>query len=96
MVTPAFSAAAVAICTERVEAKSGDGLLSLTVTVAICTERVEAKTVPQILEQTREIKLQSARSVWRQSCGKSSKWTMARVAICTERVEAKCKRGTPC
>ena len=36
---------AVAICTERVEAKPSDSLLAYSAAVAICTERVEAKSL---------------------------------------------------
>ena len=57
---------AVAICTERVEAKEIKETAITTSDVAICTERVEAK-LSQLLNLTPSVPLQSARSVWRQS-----------------------------
>ena len=54
----------VAICTERVEAKVSLALSSAGVVVAICTERVEAKLWGR--RSGCWIRLQSARSVWRQ------------------------------
>ena len=58
---------AVAICTERVEAKTIHPPIRKGMPkVAICTERVEAKTLPSGVIPPRPV-LQSARSVWRQS-----------------------------
>ena len=56
--------------------------------VAICTERVEAKT--SVWSAIGDYAaLQSARSVWRQSCPAPYDCMALDVAICTERVEAK-------
>ena len=79
---------AVAICTERVEAKCTITYLSAPYVVAICTERVEAKIhfKGHIYIVTQ---LQSARSVWRQSQSIKNPRRVILVAICTERVEAK-------
>ncbi len=58
---------AVAICTERVEAKLSQALSSSRMMrVAICTERVEAKQKDRDITSRLSL-LQSARSVWRQS-----------------------------
>ena len=78
----------VAICTGRVEAKvcrldrPSGGI------VAICTGRVEAKH-EETVAKTLQAGLQSARGVWRQSCGGSGLLLYIIVAICTGRVEAK-------
>ena len=56
---------AVAICTERVEAKCNSKVKFWYGCVAICTERVEAK-VSMHGRCLKQLMLQSARSVWRQ------------------------------
>ena len=80
---------AVAICTERVEAKVNiRGSRSTDERVAICTERVEAKfNAYETINRNRGCNLHGA-------CGGKVTWGAKKyasenVAICTERVEAK-------
>ena len=79
---------AVAICTERVEAKP-DSLEDKPFPPMLQSARSVWRQRALQAEQARALKLQSARSVWRQSL--YSFWVKFRsiVAICTERVEAK-------
>ena len=84
----------VAICTERVEAKyditrAFFRLFRCNLHGA-CGGKGERNRVCYI-----PIRLQSARSVWRQSALPSASDESAVVAICTERVEAKCPSPTP-
>ena len=78
---------AVAICTERVEAKQPTLPARGATPVAICTERVEAKTFPHSLSVSDAVAICTERveAKWH-GCRRHEART---VAICTERVEAK-------
>ena len=87
-VTNVVGSVAVAICTERVEAKKKTRIQLSDSGVAICTERVEAKMASDSTEVANKCcNLHGA-------CGGKApcavpKYQRCRVAICTERVEAK-------
>ena len=85
---------AVAICTERVEAKVAEVQHIVATCVAICTERVEAKDSVEELRREKIVAICTERVEAKAVC--LQKLLRVSVAICTERVEAKFQRCDRC